>query len=887
MNESSDVVPQEWIGQKSAFPCVQSVLDFFREAVQTHPENVAVEEEGRRATYRELDECSNHVANALRRHGLRHEEAVAVFLPASFEFLVAIIGLLKAGGAYVPVATDAPIKRLEFLLSDCHCRLAISNAGGRDHFAMWSGKLLEIETIIQPAGVERDSNPAMGANPGDRAYVIYTSGSTGRPKGVEIEHHSLTNFVCCYRQRLNLTAQDRVSMLSYVSFDASIMDIWPALCVGATVVVPPGDLLLKPDGLIAWLAEKKITVSFVSTGLVEIILTRPWPERMQLRFLLTGGDRLRVRPAVGLPFTLINGYGPTENTVFSTWCVVLPEDGVKQAPPIGQPLMNTSTYVLGEQRQWVPVGVAGEIYVGGEQVARGYLNQSGLTAEKFLPDPFAVKRGARMYRTGDWARWLPDGNLDFLGRKDGQIQIRGVRVELGEVESALFAHDEVKQVCCVPWLDDGMPAAIIAHVVPRNDIADLAERLLSHLQPLLPGHMIPQKFELHEQLPLTAQGKTDRAALMARQSDRIRSTVVDLGGDGLEKSLAGLWHSLLPAAEGAPAGASFASLGGDSLLAIKLLLGVEEITNQRLEVSTFMSNPTFAGLCAAVKTRMEQTGFEPVLAVRRHGSRPPLFFLHLLNGDIDAYFELARALGNDQPVFGIRSPALENLSKLPRSMAEAAAEAIRLIRRVQPRGVPALLGFSWAGQLAFEVARQFYANEKIDCYTAVIGTTAPDLPMGVADRVCHLIRHFPAWFWHLLANQERRSQRLRRWRGMILGIKLIMADTRLPVEEWMMTQPWAASPVSRHMLGLLSNYHPAADARFRVNVFLERNEYPIRAHPLYPGPHNFLPDGGWKRRLGKAQRIHWLACNHNTILKQPVVSDLARLIRETMDEHFA
>ena len=546
-------VPPEWNGFEMPFPLDRSGVDFFREQVRARPENVAIQDGPRRMTYRELDLHSNRVAHGLLERGLKLEEAVVVFLPASCEFLAAIIGVLKAGGTYFPVATDTPPKRLEFLLLNSGSQLVLTDAPGRGHFKDWPGAVLEAAQLVAPASVEADRDPGIASNPNRRAYVTYTSGSTGQPKGVEIEHHALTNYVCCCRQRFDITAQDRASMLAYVSFDVSVSDIWPTLCAGGVLVIPPAGILFRPDGLIEWLTVEKITLAYVPPGPLEIILHRTWPEGIKLRFLVTGGDRLRVRPPSYLPFSVINGYGPTENTVFCTWSVVLPEDGSNQAPPIGGPFANNTAYVLDEELQPVPVGVAGELYVGGEQVARGYLGRPDLTAERFLPDPFSKRTGARMYRTGDWVRWLPDGQLDFIGRKDGQIQIRGQRVELGEIEAALFAHGGIRQVCCVPWLDDGMPTAVIAHIVPRHHAGDISDELHSYLQPLLPDHMVPAKFVSHERLPVTPQGKLDRAALIALQSTKpAQPPQIATSGNELENKLARLWHTMLPAAATSP-----------------------------------------------------------------------------------------------------------------------------------------------------------------------------------------------------------------------------------------------------------------------------------------------------------------------------------------------
>jgi len=828
-------------------------------------------------TYAELDVCSNRVANELRRRALKLEESVAILHPVSCEFLVAVLGVLKAGGSYFQMAVDTPARRLEFLLSDSASRLVLADEAGAEALHGWSGDVMDLTRIVRPSSAASDKNPGVPADPNRRAYVNYTSGSTGQPKGVEIEHHSLTNLIGHYHRHLKLTAQDRASMLAHVAFDASVGEVWPTLCAGGTIVIPKRGILLNPDGLIDWLASEEITLTFVATGLAEILFTRSWPKRMKLRYLITGGDRLRVRPPAGLPFTVINAYGPTENTVISTWSVVAPKNGAAQpAAPIGRPFDNTTAYVLDERLQTVPVNVVGELFLGGEQVARGYLGRPDLTSERFLADPFAGKSGARMYRTGDWVRWLPDGELEFLGRRDGQIQIRGRRVELGEIEAAMFACGRVRQVCCAPLLDEGMPSGLVAHVVPEIPGSGFVDELRAYLCARLPDYMVPSEIVLHESLPLTVQGKLDRAALAGLRALKRKTPPIVTGGDGLAKVLAQLWQSLLPAADDSPAESTFAALGGDSLLAIKMALRVEEITGLRFEVSDFLVKPTFAGLCEAVRMRLARAEFEPVLTLHKAGTRPPVFCLYGYDGDIVAYFGLVEALGADQPVFGLRSPALHDLSRLPQSMEEAAAEVVRWIRKIQPNAAPSLIGYSWAGLLAFEVARQLAETEGIHCYTALIGAPAPLRPTTLISRLAHFFRHLPLWIWNLVTDHKHLAGRLTRWRDMAVVMERHLAEAKLPVDD----PDLVSSPISVHMIGLMEKYRPLTKPEISVDVFRERNEANCSPHPLRFWKTDFLPDGGWNHWTRQPSRVHWLDGDHVTILRPPLVSRLAQAIRD-------
>jgi len=855
-------------------------MDFFQEKAQTQPDLLAVHEVAQTMTYGELDFRSNLVAGDLQQRGLQLEEPVAILIPASGEYVVAMLGILKAGGSYLPIDPDVPVKRLDFLLRDSGSRFALTDAAGIKRTNEWPGTTLELAAILGKADPAAHKIQGVSSDPKRRAYIVYTSGTTGQPKGVEIEHHSLTNLVCAYHERFKLTAQDRVTMFANVAFDASVADTWPALCAGGSLVVPPRELLRHPDSLIAWLADEKITWTFVPTGMAEILFTRVWPAQMPLRFLVTGGDRLRVRPPQNLPFTVLNAYGPTENTVISTWSM-LKTNGKPLFPAIGHPIANVNAYVLDGNRQPVADGMAGELYLGGEQVARGYLGKPVLSAEHFISNPFTGQPEDRMYRTGDWVRWLPDGELDFLGRQDDQVQIRGSRVELGEVETILLAHPSVRQVCCLTRLEDGVATGIVAHIVPAKAGGDCSGELRSHLGERLPAYMLPSQFVFHEHFPLTPYGKVDRAALAGPTSKKIEPVQIDADGDGLKIALSRLWHSLLPAAGSSSKEAAFSNLGGDSLLMVKLMLGVEEITNQRLEVSTFLLQPTFSGLCQAVKMRMSQTEFQQVLTLRKQGTRPPLFCLYDYEGEIGIYFGLAEALGDDQPVFGIRSPALEDLSRLPASMEAAAAEIVGWIRKLQPQGVPALVGYSWAGLLAFEVARQLAEKEGTSCFTALVGAEAPVWPMNFAARLTHFGGTFPPWFWSLITDRRNRWQRLSHWQRMAGRTKQNLAEAQLPMKNWVST------PISRHLVALMEKYHPLPKADLTVDLFRERDAYQPQAHPLHAWQTSHKPDGGWNRWTRKPARIHWLAGDHRTIVRPPLVSGLAQSLRQAMDQHFS
>ncbi|HEX8922183.1 MAG TPA: amino acid adenylation domain-containing protein, partial [Pyrinomonadaceae bacterium] len=374
---------------------------------------------------------------------------------------------LKAGAAYVPLDSSYPRERLAFMLKDADALVLLTEQRLMSAIAPHDGEVVCLDTARDEIALERQENPSSAVKASNLAYVIYTSGSTGKPKGVGIEHRSLTNLVNWHRAAYNVTSHERAVLLSAPAFDASVWETWPYLSAGASLHIPSEEIRESPPLLLQWLAEKGITICFMPTPLAEIILEEPLPARLALKTLLTGADKLHLWPRKGLPFHLANNYGPTENTVVTTFTWVKSEEKRDALPPIGKAIANVQAYVLDKNLRPVPVGVAGELHVGGINLARGYLNHPELTAEKFIPNPFSFEAGARLYRTGDLVRYLPDGQLEFLGREDEQVKVRGYRIELGEIEAVLGQHQLVREAVVVARPDAMGLSQLSAYLVPK------------------------------------------------------------------------------------------------------------------------------------------------------------------------------------------------------------------------------------------------------------------------------------------------------------------------------------------------------------------------------------------------------------------------------------
>ncbi len=556
------------------------------------PQAVAVVCDGRALSYAELNQQANHLALQLLELGVRPDDRVAICARRSLETLVGLVAILKAGAAYVPIDPAHPLDRIGYLLEDSAPVAVLVQPGLAERLPALQVPVLELDSR-RLQGPAQDNPHIAGLTPAHLAYVIYTSGSTGLPKGVMVEHQTLENLVNWHCQAFDLHAGSHTSSVAGFGFDAMAWEVWPALCVGATLHLPPAahgneDI----DALLAWWRAQPLDVSFLPTPVAEYAFSQNL-QHPTLKTLLIGGDRLR-QFSQAQSFTLVNNYGPTEATVVATSGVI--EAG--QPLHIGKPVANAQVYLLDAQLKPVPLGATGELYVGGGGVARGYLNRAQMTAERFVNDPFSAKPQARMYRTGDLARWLPDGNLEYLGRNDDQVKIRGVRIELGELDSCLGAHPQVREA--VVLARDGR---LIAYFTEREAL-DI-ETLRGFMQAQLPEYMVPSAYVRLDHLPLTANGKLDRKALPEPDHEAMlsRSYVAPLGE--VEATLAQIWADVLKV-ERVGRHDHFFELGGHSLLAVSLVSRMRQ-AGLNADVRVLFSQPTLAALAAAVGHGREVT----------------------------------------------------------------------------------------------------------------------------------------------------------------------------------------------------------------------------------------------------------------------------------------
>jgi amino acid adenylation domain-containing protein len=579
---------EKWNDTHKSYPPADCVHRLFEAQVQQTPEALAISSGAVRVSYRQLNERANRVAHRLVRLGIRPETRVGICMERSAENIVGLLGILKAGGAYVPLDPDYPRERLAFMISDAGIQVLLTQQKWTDRLPPFNGQVIcldESEAEAEPIELRDLPDPA---TPTNLAYIIYTSGSTGTPKGVEIEHQGLVNLICWHQERYQVRGEDRATQLASLSFDASVWELWPYLTAGASIHIPDEQTRLNSEKLVYWLVQEKITLTFLPTPLAETIMDGPWPHGTALRALLTGGDRLHRAPKEALPFQLVNHYGPTENSVVTTAAAIESHTDGCEAPPIGRPIANTRLYILDERLRPVPIGVPGELFITGAGLARGYLNQPKLTAEKFIPNPFSDASFSRLYRTGDLVRYREDGNVEFLGRIDQQVKLRGYRIELGEIESVLSTHENVRDAA-VTAREEGQ-TRLAAYIVPENGKAPSAQELRYYLKQKLPEHMVPSAFMFLDALPLTPNGKVDRKALPAPDFKQPENDFV-APRNHVEEVLAGIWCELLRLPQ-VGVHDNFFALGGHSLLATQVISRVRNALGTELPLQALFENPT-------------------------------------------------------------------------------------------------------------------------------------------------------------------------------------------------------------------------------------------------------------------------------------------------------
>ncbi|SIT66707.1 amino acid adenylation domain-containing protein [Burkholderia sp. b13] len=696
-----------WNATQRDYPSHLCIHQLFEAQVKRTPEATALVFEDQTLSYAQLNAQANRLAHQLIELGVKPDTRVAICVERSPALVVGLLAILKAGGAYVPLDPSYPSERLMHILADAAPAIMLADAAGR---AALGEAALASCTVLDPAILPAlpDTNPSVAALTARHlAYVIYTSGSTGTPKGVMVPHHAIARLVI-NNDFVDIRTGDRVAFAANPAFDASTFEVWAPLLNGATVVVIDHDTVLMPAAFAHTLREQRINILWLTVGLFNQMAAQVGTAFSQLKALIVGGDALDVRIVAQVlrespPEQLINGYGPTESTTFATTYKITSVPEGSASIPIGRPIANTRVYLLDAHGQPVPLGAVGELYIGGAGVARGYLNRPELTAERFVPDPFSIEPDARLYKTGDVARYRPDGNLEFLGRNDDQVKIRGFRIEPGEIKACLTAHPQVRDAV-VLTCGEGTAKRLVAYVQAEAD-ERLASTLRAQVAASLPEYMVPSAFVRLDAWPLTPNGKLDRRALPAPDDEALAHQAYEAPQGELETTLAAIWAELL-GVERVGRHDSFFALGGHSLLAMRLIGRVRTALGIDLAIRTLFEAPTLAGLAHHLLKHdgMQENSFSVLLPLKPTGSRPALFCIHPALGLSWSYMGLSNYLHPDQPLYGLQARGFDGTSPLASTLDEMVSDYLEQMRRVQFKGPYCLLGWSFGGNVAHSMA---------------------------------------------------------------------------------------------------------------------------------------------------------------------------------------
>jgi amino acid adenylation domain-containing protein len=722
------------------YPQDATLHQLFEQQVERSPDFIALISQSEELTYRQLNHRANQLAHYLQKQGVTKETLVAICLERSTDMVVGILAILKAGGAYIPLDPSYPVERLRFMLLDSQVSLVISHSSfvnnfGHMTFDKRQMMFISLDNDWEIIQQESQENPINASKAENLAYIIYTSGSTGTPKGVLGTHRGTVNGLHWLWKTYPFTPGEVCCQKTAISFVDSVWEIFAPLLQGIPTVIINDATVLDSQLFIQALAHHKVTRIILVPSLLRLLLdnySHLTKKLSHLKIWITSGEALSVKLAQTFrelipDAKLINLYGSSEVSANATYYDTSLLQDQANSVPIGRPIDNTLVYVMSRDLQPTPVGVVGELYVGGDGLARGYLHRPELTQERFIDNPFIP--GTKLYKTGDLARYLKDGHLEYLGRRDEQVKLRGFRVELGEIANVIAQHPDVQESVVVASDDAQENQRLIAYIVTRKQ--DIATKLLPYLQQTLPNYMLPSAFVVLEALPLTPNGKVDKRALPTDDIIRPNTTQSFIAPRNFtELSLAKLWENLLNTS---PIGVTdnFFDLGGHSFLAVRLMAQIQDRFGHNLTLSTLFENPTIEKLATIVSQPSRTSSNSPLVAINSNGSKIPFFCIHGAGGGINNYFKLSKRLGEDYPFYALEHTPNQEEPEIV-SVEETATRYLKEIRKVQPNGPYLLGGHCYGGVLAFEIAQQLQRLGQTVGLLVVIDAIIPEIAIKPA-----------------------------------------------------------------------------------------------------------------------------------------------------------
>jgi amino acid adenylation domain-containing protein len=872
------------------------VHHLFEAQVKRTPDAIAATFEELQLTYQELNGRANQLARYLRRMGVGPDVLCGIYLERSLEMLVGVLGILKAGGAYVPLDPEYPQERLSFMLEDSRAEVLLTRRRLVERLQGHPARTVYLDTEWQIISGEEEENPHLVINNRNLVYLIYTSGSTGRPKGVMIEHLSLTNYLCWCMNAYSLENGCGSPVHTPLGFDLTLTSLLAPLLAGKRVVFLPEEkgVTALADSL---RSKQDFSVVKLTPSHLELLgqMLKPEEAAGGTRAFVIGGEALRSetlafwrKHAPGVK--LFNEYGPTETVVGCSVYELKNETPVGETVPIGLSISGSEIYLLDKELNPVPPGAPGEIYIGGKGLARGYLGRPGLTATRFIPHPFSAEAGARLYRTGDSARRLPDGNLEFMGRIDRQVKIHGYRIELGEVEARLLSHTAIREATVVAREGVSGEKQLVAYVVLSEQSKPSHRELRHYMEERLPQYMIPATFVFMDKLPLTLNGKVDERALPTPlfvrddvEQEYIAPRTV------IEQRLASIWSEILGVRQ-VGISDNFFELGGDSLLAVNLLVKIHEVFGQNLSASILIREATIEYLAGVIASSSGMEFWSTVVEIQTGDeAQTPFFLVHDIGGDIFGFGPLARLIGPDQPFYGLQARGLDGIQEPFTQMEMMAAYYVGEILKLQPEGPYLLGGYSLGGVIAFEMAQQLHAQGRRVAFLAVLDEPSPvsnGLRKLSPAAIGNVARNFPHWLrdhvWRrstaeVFADTRKRLgnivQKSVRRIFSPFGVKPYQATIAEVID--MEQLPESRRRVMEALYQAVMNYAPRVYPG-RLTLFR------TRAQPLAA---SYGKDKGWGKLAAQGVEIRVVSGNHRNMYEEPHVHILAEEMRAALKDN--
>ena len=884
----------EWNDTSREYPTDKCIHQLFEQQVEKTPDATAVVFEEEQLTYQQLNQRANQLAHHLVSLGVGPEVLVGICVERSVEMVVGLLGILKAGGAYVPLDPNYPPERLSYMLTDSGVRVLLTTQKLLEHLPEDQARVvcLDVQSVRHSLEQHHSNNLDLGISSNNLAYIIYTSGSTGKPKGVMIEHQALVNHMSWMESRFPLEEVDKVIQKTPFSFDASVWEFYAPLLVGSQLVIakPGGDK--NSDYLVQEISKLKITTIQVVPSLLRMLLETPEIENCQsLKQVFCGGEILPVELVKDfrkkLDAQLNNIYGPTEATIDTTF-FKCEEKFYQSTIPIGRPISNAQIYILDSHLQPLPVGVPGELYIGGDGLARGYLNRPELTSEKFIQNPFSNSFADRLYKTGDLARYDCDGNIEFLGRIDNQVKIRGFRIELGEIEAVLNSHPQIQQAVSIATEDTSGNKGLVAYVVFDDESATTKE-IREFLRHKLPDYMIPGVFVSLDSLPLTPNGKVDRKALPIPEKNFTRENEYVAPRTTIELQLTQIWSSVLNITS-VGVQDNFFELGGHSLLAVRLMSLIQQQFQINLPLATLFQSPTIEQLAVVVSSDSSKKLWSPLVPIQPKGSLPPLFCIPGVGGNALYFYHLARSLGDAQPFYSLQAQGFDGETEPLGSIEEIASQYIKAIQTVQPVGPYFLAGHSFGGKVAFEMANQLQHQGQSVAYLAILDTSAPisqvnhkhdDSNGDNAGWIYEIAQFFQSWeefygenlqiFIEALTSLTPEKQ-INYFKQQLEIFDILPPQTNIKLVRGLLQVFRTQSQI---------NYLPHNTSRTPITLFRAQevnSEFKNSSHLFWD------PAWGWNQFSDGEVEIHTVPGSHLSMMNKPHVEVLAQKLRKSLEQ---